>query len=262
MAGKRTVEEAFIRQPSGNEFEPLAPLLEGWFGKPFNELPAELRHLVNKHFLNSWDSLSPRQQHDVASQSDYSRDPAFDFEGGFWFDLTDRRACWERKKNKESKDPHKDPEIHDIRLARIEVELTDLAAEEAEITAGAPTEKRAAMTRIRRQWEERDKNAKRRLAGLSSIESPAQPAAGGELCQPSATAVIVSLGPSTPDSKQHGKADIATDWMRQHVTFPGQSKREAALADCRAETGATYREARAGWNALPDEIRGKRGVRK
>lgn len=51
-------------------------------------------------------------------------------------------------------------------------------------------------------------------------------------------------------------------WMQEHVTKPKQWKRDAALKDCMTDTGCTYREALAGWNALSDELRGKRGKRK
>jgi hypothetical protein len=48
-------------------------------------------------------------------------------------------------------------------------------------------------------------------------------------------------------------------WMQQHVTRG--TKRDDAIQACRAETGATFRDATAAWNRLPDDLKLKRGQR-
>jgi hypothetical protein len=47
--------------------------------------------------------------------------------------------------------------------------------------------------------------------------------------------------------------------MRENVTTAGAWKRDGAIKACQSKAGATYREAQAAWNALPDALKGTRG---
>jgi hypothetical protein len=54
----------------------------------------------------------------------------------------------------------------------------------------------------------------------------------------------------------------AAEWMSANATKREYSKREAAIAECRQQTGATYRVATAAWDGLPASIKGTRGAKK
>ncbi|UPY37209.1 hypothetical protein [Sediminicoccus sp. KRV36] len=75
----------------------------------------------------------------------------------------------------------------------------------------------------------------------------------------------VVLGPpealplAKPPHAVSGAATAAENWMRENVTSAGAWKRDGAIRACQNKTGATYREALAAWNALPEGLKGTRG---
>jgi len=69
-------------------FVSLATALEGWFDKPKDELPDELRQRVETDFSPMpWDALSPDQRRSVAAQWDFRHDPAMENERQYWWDF-------------------------------------------------------------------------------------------------------------------------------------------------------------------------------
>lgn len=59
-----------------SDYAPLLEALEGHFDKQLAELPAALRKRVQADCPMPWDSMSPEQRRNMASQWDYQHDPA------------------------------------------------------------------------------------------------------------------------------------------------------------------------------------------
>jgi hypothetical protein len=140
----------------------LVAALEGWFGKPFHELPAQLRQLVAKNYLVSWDTLSPAQQRGVAMQVDYYHDPANDFEQDFWLTLVARKLQWTTNRREMATAPAADAvalAARNASLAQIDQELAGIAKDEAEVGSVEPSEQREAMERVLVRWRDRDPHA-------------------------------------------------------------------------------------------------------
>jgi hypothetical protein len=64
-----------------NEFVALSSRLEEHFNKKFDELPDELKPVVESHYLGLWDSRDAGVRRYVAEQYDVQHDPARDEEG-------------------------------------------------------------------------------------------------------------------------------------------------------------------------------------
>ena len=142
---------------ANNDFEPLAASLEGWLGKSFSELPAELRQLVDKHFvLIPWDNLSPARRRSVAAQIDCGRDLANAREQDFWLTLFSHRTKWELKERGALNAG--DTTYLAKELKRAKRQLAAIKKIEDYVTSIASNEQRAAaMERVLACWGERDK---------------------------------------------------------------------------------------------------------
>lgn len=73
-------------------FPSLTLALEGWFGKPLEELPEAKRQRIKESpvLLALWDQLSPEQRHDAARQWDYQHDPAIEQDRQYYLNLAAR----------------------------------------------------------------------------------------------------------------------------------------------------------------------------
>jgi len=87
-------------------YAPLIPNLEGYWEKPLDELPHELRVIVEKRFfVFPWDGLDVSNRKNIAAQYDYQHDP--NHEPCTYFELicfAEELNGWIEKARKESKD--------------------------------------------------------------------------------------------------------------------------------------------------------------
>jgi hypothetical protein len=66
--------------------------------------------------------------------------------------------------------------------------------------------------------------------------------------------------PKSPKAERPKPTAAELDaWMQQHVTRG--TKRDDASRACHDQTGATFRDAAAAWDRLPDDLKLKRGQR-
>jgi hypothetical protein len=73
-----------------DDFEPLAPALEEWFGEEFGKLPEALQKRVQREdpqFAGLWDEITPRGRRNQARQHDIQHHPGLAHE---------RNAQWEK----------------------------------------------------------------------------------------------------------------------------------------------------------------------
>jgi hypothetical protein len=145
-----------------SDFESLTAALEPWFEKSFSELPAELRRLVEQHFLVHWDNLGPAQRREVAMQVDYDHDPATKHERVFWWDVGIRYSELKVKEDELKVAPAIGTQAvaarnHEQRL--INAERISLKEDEREVQSAAATEKPMTIERVRERWDKRDKHA-------------------------------------------------------------------------------------------------------
>jgi hypothetical protein len=75
---------------AGQNFESLTLALEGWFDRPSDALPDQLRRRMEQDFVVPWDYLAPAQRRSVAIRWDYNNDPATQADRKFWCDFYQR----------------------------------------------------------------------------------------------------------------------------------------------------------------------------
>jgi hypothetical protein len=159
-----------------DDFEPLEPALEPWFGKKFAELPAELQERITRDrrapwLAIDWDRDTPGQRRTSAQQRDWNADPTNKDELDFWWDVDCRYDELKRREDELMVVPAIGAQAvaarnHEQRL--IKAERIALKEDESEVRSAAPTELRAMIEQVRRRWNKRDSIA----AGLIAAVIP------------------------------------------------------------------------------------------
>jgi len=239
-----------------SEFVPLTTALEPWFNKPLAEVPSCLSLLLPvgsqprgglKILLRgwSWDALSPALRRRMAAQFDIARDPANKDEGDFWWDLEARRADFQSRWAALKTGPRNDMAKYDEQLDKLNGELDALKDDEGEVKSASPTERRAAIERVRRRWKECDN----RRQGVIRSEPPWPPEGDA----------VASPEPATTSPQQGGPVPEAVSWMLNHTRMAKDAdrlaKRDDAIKACMQEANCTYRIARAAWGEVPSEMK-------
>lgn len=115
-------------------YESLSGALEGYFDKPFGELPDAQRERVERDFFPiPWDSVTPDQRRYRAAEWDYQHDPATEQEREFWWQFFLRKDAIEEQIKKwtaVATPTAADLAQQETRLAALERELANMQKEE------------------------------------------------------------------------------------------------------------------------------------
>jgi len=159
-----------------DDFEPLVPDLEPWFGKKFAELPAELQERITRDrradvLALDWDWATPGRRRTLAQERDWQSDPTNKDERAFNWDVICRYSALEMKERELMVVPAIGAQAvaarnHEQRL--IKAERTALKEDEHDVRSAAPTELRVMIEQVRRRWNKRDSIA----AGLIAAVIP------------------------------------------------------------------------------------------
>lgn len=136
--------------------------------------------------------------------------------------------------------------------------IAERLREMRDIYAGTTTINEEVLSRcwvprsLAQRWFER-----RGIAWPARFDPSTDSAGGGTLASASVTALKEAEAPSNKKTKPTPEEVFC--WM--HGTVKRGAKRDDVIGDCRAATGATFRQAKAAWNRLPAELKLKRGQR-